>query len=261
MIFAAGLGTRLRPLTDSIPKALVPVCGKPLLQITIEKLLSGGYDDIVVNVHHFAGQIRDFLSGRDWPGARISISDETDMLRDTGGGIRHAEPLLGDGSFLVHNVDIISDLDLEAFRSSVREDALATLAVSRRKTSRYLLFDGDMRLAGWMNASTGEVRSPYSGLDPDSCRKFAFAGIHILSHKVFSLFGKLGFGEKFSIVDFYLRAAADYPVYGAVQPGLGLIDVGKPESLSVAGDFLMRCGDVSLQDQDEYGDDEQAGRQ
>ena len=121
MIFAAGLGTRLRPLTDSMPKALVPVCGKPLLQITIEKLLSGGYDDIVVNVHHFAGQIRDFLSGRDWPGARISISDETDMLRDTGGGIRYAEPLLGDGSFLVHNVDIISDLDLAAFRSSVRE--------------------------------------------------------------------------------------------------------------------------------------------
>lgn len=246
MIFAAGLGTRLRPLTDSMPKALVPVCGKPLLQITLEKLISGGYDDIVVNVHHFAGQIKEFLSAMEWPGVRISISDESDLLRDTGGGIRYAAPLLGEGSFLVHNVDIISNLDLGEFRSRVREDAVATLAVSGRKSSRYLLFGDDMRLAGWMNTLTGEVRSPYRGLDPDKCRKYAFSGIHILSHKVFGLFGKRGFGEKFPIMDFYLDIAAEYPVYGISQEGLELIDVGKPESLSLAGDFLRRSGHVPL---------------
>ena len=262
MIFAAGLGTRLRPLTDSMPKALVPVGGIPMLQRVIVKLKAAGISGFVVNVHHFARQIEDFLAENGNFGVSVEISRELERPLETGGGIRKAEPYLGGGRFLVHNVDMLSDLDVRAFIAADRPSSLATLLVTDSdEADRYLLFDGDMRLAGWMNASTGEVRSPYSGLDPDSCRKFAFAGIHILSHKVFSLFGKLGFGERFSIVDFYLRAAADYPVYGAVQPGLGLIDVGKPESLSVAGDFLMRCGDVSLQDPDEYDDDEQAGRQ
>ena len=239
MIFAAGLGTRLRPLTDSMPKALVPVCGKPLLQIVIDRLVSFGIRDIVVNVHHFAGMIEDYLASHPVPGVKVRISDEREQLMDTGGGILHAENLLGADRFLVHNVDIISDLDLEWLDSSVRSDALATLAVSERKTSRYLLFDDDMRLKGWTNISTGEVRSPYPDLDPSRCRRYAFSGIHIISHDIFRAFRDKGFCGKFPIMDFYLRAAAEYPVYGAVPERLELADVGKPETLARARE--MSC--------------------
>ena len=234
LIFAAGLGTRLKPLTDRMPKALVPVGGKPLLHHVIDRLAAAGYDDIVVNVHHFAGMIKEYISSVCIPGVRISISDESDMLRDTGGGILYAEPLLGEGRFLVHNVDIISDLDLGWLDSSVREDALATLAVSDRPTSRYLLFDDRMRLVGWTNVSTGQIRSPYPHPDVRSCRKYAFSGIHILSHEVFGLFRRKHYEGKFSIMDFYLDVAAEYPIYGAVPESLDLIDVGKPESLALA---------------------------
>ena len=139
MIFAAGLGTRLRPLTDRMPKALVRIGDRPLLRIVLDRLVSFGYDHIVVNVHHFASMIEEYLASVSVPGVTVSISDETDLLRDTGGGILHAERFLGDGRFLVHNVDIISDLDLGWLDANVRHDAIATLAVSDRKTSRYLL--------------------------------------------------------------------------------------------------------------------------
>ena len=239
MIFAAGLGTRLRPLTDNMPKALVPVCGRPLISIVIGRLISAGYDDIVINVHHFADMIEDYVHSMDDFGIRIRFSDERAGLLDTGGGILHARPLLeGDGRFLVHNVDILSDADLRRFYMNADPDAVATLLVSSRKTSRYLLFDDDMRLVGWTNVSTGEVRSPYPGLDVRACRKFAFSGIHVLSHEVFSLFRREGFAEKFSIMDFYLKAAADCPIYGAVPDSLELLDVGKPESLAKAAGYL-----------------------
>ncbi len=151
MIFAAGLGTRLRPLTDTMPKALVPVCGKPLLAHVLEKLAASGYDDIVVNVHHFSGQIKDYLATHDF-GVKVSISDETSLLLETGGAIAHARPLLEASSqpFLVHNVDIISDLNLEWFRRQWKSCAIATLLVSERQTKRYFLFDDDMRLVGWI---------------------------------------------------------------------------------------------------------------
>ena len=237
MIFAAGLGTRLKPLTDRMPKALVPVGGKPLLQTVLDRLVTSGYDDIVVNVHHFAAQI------------------ESGMLRNTGGGIQYAEPLLGNGNFLVHNVDIISDLDLRKFAASVRDEAVATLAVSSRRTSRYLLFDEEMRLVGWTNTATGEVRSPFPDLNPDSCRKYAFAGIHLLTHKVFRLFREFGFEGSFPVMDFYLKAAGKYPVCGYVQEPLEIIDAGKPETLSLARDFLLRHGDILPQDvQEDYYD-------
>ena len=241
MIFAAGLGTRLRPLTDNMPKALVRIGDKALIDIVIDKLAKSGFRDIVVNVHHFADQIERHLSASAPEGVKISISDERDMLRDTGGGIRHARPLLGQGNFLVHNVDIISGIDLRRFASGIRADALATLAVSDRKTSRYLLFDGDMRLVGWTNTSTGEVRSPYPDIDVSACRKLAFSGIHILSHEVFGLFETGGFGEKFSIIDFYLKVAAECPVYGLIPENPDIIDVGKPEALASARDFIA-CG-------------------
>ena len=170
MIFAAGLGTRLRPLTDHMPKALVPVGGVPLLERLLLKLKASGFTDITLNLHHFADQIAHFLAENGNFGLTIRLSDERDLLRDTGGGIRHAIPLLqedADGSpVLVHNIDILSNADLPSFARQYREGDAATLLVSERQTSRYLLFDDDLRLVGWTNLRTGEVKSPYPGLDP-----------------------------------------------------------------------------------------------
>ena len=275
MIFAAGLGTRLKPITDTMPKALVPVCGQPLLYHVITKLVAAGYDDLVVNVHHFPDQIIHYLHSRDF-GARIAVSDERDFLRETGGGIRYAKQPLTDFSippaaplemtrrdsfaslgmtkandlsfrpseasgeichkapFLVHNVDIVSNLDLKWLQEQHREDALATLVVSERKTQRYFLFDEDNRLKGWTNIATGEVRSPFPDIDPERCRKLAFAGIHLISPDIFDAFDRYGFGDRFSIVDFYLRACADYPIYAAVPPDFQLVDVGKFDTLPEA---------------------------
>ena len=248
MIFAAGLGTRLKPLTDTMPKALVPVCGQPLLYHVLTKLVAAGYDDIIVNVHHFPDQIIDYLCINDF-GARITISDERDFLRETGGGIKHVRPLLDsfaplgmtDKAFLVHNVDIVSNLDLKWLREQHRPDALATLVVSERKTQRYFLFDDDGRLKGWTNLATGEVRSPFPDIDPEKCRKLAFAGIHMISPAIFDAFDKLGFGERFSITDFYLKACAEYPVYAAVPPDFKMVDVGKFDSLKEAEAI---CADI-----------------
>ena len=243
MIFAAGLGTRLKPITDTMPKALVPVCGQPLLYHVITKLVAAGYDDLVVNVHHFPDQIIHYLHSHDF-GARISVSDERDFLRETGGGIRYAKHLLTDFStplemadgepFLVHNVDIVSNLDLQWLREQHREGTLVTLVASERKTQRYFLFDEDNRLKGWTNIATGEVRSPFPDIDPERCRKLAFAGIHLISPAIFDAFDRLGFGDRFSIVDFYLRACADYPIYAAVPPDFQLVDVGKFDALPEA---------------------------
>ena len=235
MIFAAGLGTRLKPITDTMPKALVPVCGRPLLYHVITKLVAAGYDDIIVNVHHFPDQIIDYLCVNDF-GAHITISDEREFLRETGGGIKHVRPLLrneeipgqagndgniqagndgnnqagNDGSepFLVHNVDIVSNLDLKWLREQHRPEALATVVVSERKTQRYLLFDEDGRLKGWTNVATGEVRSPYPDIDPSKLRKLAFAGIHLISPAIFDAFDRYGFGDRFSIMDFYATMVA-----------------------------------------------------
>jgi NDP-sugar pyrophosphorylase family protein len=257
MIFAAGLGTRLKPITDTMPKALLPVCGQPLLYHVITKLVASGYDDLVVNVHHFPDQIIHYLHTHDF-GARIAVSDERDFLRETGGGIRYAKHLLTDFTtppaaplemterdsfaplgmtmepFLVHNVDIVSNLDLNWLREQHREGALATLVVSDRKTQRYFLFDEDNRLKGWTNIATGEVRSPFPDIDPGRCRKLAFAGIHLISQAIFGAFDRYGFGDRFSIVDFYLRACADYPIYAAVPPDFTLVDVGKFDALPEA---------------------------
>ena len=235
MIFAAGLGTRLRPLTDTLPKALVPVGGQPLLGHVLAKLRAAGYDDLVVNVHHFPSMIREYLATH---APDVRISDESARLLETGGAILHARPLLEGEPFLVHNVDILSNLDLAWFRSQVQPSALATLLVSPRETRRYLLFADDMRLVGWTDISTGEVRSPYPGLDPSACRRYAFSGIHYLGSGVFEAFDALGMPERFPIMDFYLQACARYPIYGVPAPDLRLLDVGKLDSLAAAEAFL-----------------------
>ena len=231
MVFAAGLGTRLKPITDSLPKALVPVCGQPLLYHVIGKLRDAGYTQIVVNVHHFPELIREWLATHPL-GVEVSISDESACLLETGGGILHAQDLIlpCQEPFLVHNVDIVSNLDLGWVQRGTRPDALATLVVSQRDTRRQLLFNDDMRLVGWLDRATGEVRSPYPGLDPSACRQYAFAGVHNLHPRIFPHFGEWGFSGRFPIMDFYLKTCAAEPIFGLAAPDLQLVDVGKFES-------------------------------
>lgn len=245
MIFAAGLGTRLRPLTDTMPKALVEVAGKPLLQHVTEKLVDAGAESIVVNVHHFPQLICDWISAHPQK-IPVMVSDESGCLLETGGGIRHARPLLcpgepaGDG-FLVHNVDILSNLDLASLESAVRPGDLATLVVSRRATSRYLLFDDDMLMLGWKNLKTGEVRSPYPASRLEGCRELAFAGIHHISDSIFGLFDEMKVSDRFSITDFYIDVCARCQIRGYVPEGFRMMDVGKIDVLSEAEAF---CRDL-----------------
>lgn len=232
IVLAAGLGTRLRPITDNIPKALVPFADGTLLSTVICKLRNSGFDDIVVNAHHFADKIVSYLAGNGNFGTGVRVSLEKDLL-DTGGALRKAAPMLrGDGRFLIHNVDIVSNLDLAGFVQGTREDAISTLLVSDRQTSRYLLFDDEMRLVGWTNVKTGEVRSGFPGLDVSKCRKLAFDGIHCMTDKALDLMEP--YPEAFPVIDFYLKQAVKYPVYGYVSDGLKIMDVGKLDSLEEA---------------------------
>lgn len=240
MIFAAGLGTRLKPLTDTMPKALVKVGGQPLLWHVVKKLKAAGYERLVVNVHHFAQQIVDYLHENDNFGLDIRISDETSGLLETGGGIRKALPLFDPESpILIHNVDILSNVDLsQNGLSLLSEEGTpdALLLVSRRQTKRYLLFDDEMILDGWTNIETGEVRSPYKGLDPTDCKQLAFSGIHVLWPRVFPLLEQMP--ERFSIIDFYLKYCHQCAFMGYEQKDLHLLDVGKLDSLEQANVFI-----------------------
>lgn len=243
MIFAAGLGTRLRPLTDTMPKALVPVGGQPLLWHVMTKLSAAGYERVVVNVHHFAQQIRDYLRVNDF-GMEVLISDESDQLLETGGGIKKARELFDDESpILVHNVDILSNVDFGWLEHQHLPDEDAVLLVSARKTKRYLLFDHSMRLMGWCNKETGEVKSPYeyvrrTGLSQhgEPLNELAFSGIQSLSPRLFPLMDC--FPNRFGIIDFYLSVCHRRPVYGSVMSGLQLMDVGKVDTLTQAEAFL-----------------------
>lgn len=236
MIFAAGLGTRLKPLTDRMPKALVPVGGKPLLQHQLEKLRAFGCRDVVINVHHFADMIEQWVSDNPQD-MSVRFSDERAELLDTGGGIKHALPLLMGAreGFLIHNVDILSNVNLHLFVQAAANN-VATLLVSERPTQRYLLFEEDLRLVGWVNISTGQVRSPYPDLDVSSCRKLAFAGIHYMKPTLFDYFDE--WPLKFGIIDFYLKICDRVPIYGYVQPGLRIMDVGKADTLELADKFV-----------------------
>ena len=240
MIFAAGLGTRLKPLTDTMPKALVPISGKPLLQHVIEKLKTSGFDEIIINVHHFAEQIIDFVRANNNFGIHIAFSDERDKLLDTGGGIKKAAHFFNDGKpFLIHNVDILSDINLtKVYTIHQKNDAHATLLVSERKTSRYLLFDDENRLRGWINKQTGEVKSPFPDFKPSLYRELAFSGIHILSPEILDYMDD--FPDKFSIIDFYLSVCGKAKIEAFNPPHVSLLDVGKINSLEEANRFLSK---------------------
>ena len=236
MIFAAGLGTRLKPLTDTMPKALVRVGESALLERVIRKLAAAGAGRMVVNVHHFAEQVKRFLCDNNNFGQDIAVSDESSQLLDTGGGMKKAQSLFNDDEpILIHNVDILSNVDLKEFYGQGRQND-ATLLVSNRQTTRYLLFDDDMRLVGWTNIKTGEVRSPYDDLNPNDCTMMAFAGIHSFSPRLFPLMDS--FPDKFGIMDFYLNVCHKTTIKGIVAENLKLLDVGKTESLADAERFL-----------------------
>ena len=241
MIFAAGLGTRLKPLTDTMPKALVPVAGKPMLEHVIEKLKTSGFDEIVINVHHFADQIIRFLIAKDNFGIRIHISDETDMLLDTGGGIRKAASFFdGNEPFLVHNVDILSDVDLKAiYEYHLTSGNDATLLVSPRKTVRYLLFNEANRLCGWVNKDTLQTKPKGFVYQPEIQKEYAFSGIHVVSPSLFKYMDE-GWTGKFSIMDFYLQTCQEAQLGGYAKEDLQLIDIGKPETLAKAEDFIRQ---------------------
>lgn len=238
MIFAAGMGTRLKPLTDTMPKALVSVGGEPLLRRVIRRLGEAGFERIVINVHHFSEQIIGYLAEHDNFGMDIRISDESRQLLETGGGIRKAWPLFSnDAPVLIHNVDILSNVDLGKFYSQKAEFPVgARLLVSERKTKRYLLFDETMRLKGWTNIETGEVKSPYKGLEPKECQMFAFSGVHVISPGMFSLMESEP--AKFPIMDFYLKHCDKVRIEGCVKSDLRLMDVGKQETIKEAEAFL-----------------------
>ena len=239
MIFAAGLGTRLKPLTDRIPKALVRVGGEPLLKRVIFQLKDAGFTRIVVNVHHFSNQIIDYLRDNDNFGMDIRISDESDKLLETGGGIKKAWPLFDQKEpVLIHNVDILSNVDLKKFYQMEAETPLAArLLVSVRKTKRYLLFDDTMRLVGWTNIETGEVKSPYKDLDPKQYKMYAFSGIHMVAPSLFPLMEEEP--DKFPIMDFYLRHCDKVRLEGYVKNDLKLMEVGKQETVKEAEQFLQ----------------------
>lgn len=226
MIFAAGLGTRLKPLTDTMPKALVRVGGQPLLWHVVMKLRAAGFERIVVNVHHFAQQIVDYLKANDNFGLDIRISDETGGLLETGGGIKKAQSLFDTSSpILIHNVDILSNLNLQA----VYEAEQSVLVVSERQTKRYLQFDDDLRLIGWKNVETGQVKGREG-------RSLAFSGIHVFSPSLFPLMAS--WPDRFPIMDFYLQVCADHLIRGYEATNLRLMDVGKLDTLDEANDFI-----------------------
>ena len=246
MLLAAGLGTRLRPLTNDRPKALVEVGDKTLLEITLARLKRAGVREVIVNVHHFAGLVVDFLKKRDF-GMRVEISREDGELLDTGGGLKQAawffletpgEP------FLLHNVDVISDIDLPRMAAEhSRSGALATLAVQQRKTSRYLLFDGDGLLCG---RRTGDgapeiVRAPPKpSVGLGGIQELAFCGIHVISPRIFSLMSEEGV---FPIVPCYLRLAGAGEKIAAFRAGqYRWRDLGRPGDLRLAAENLRDMG-------------------
>lgn len=229
LIFAAGLGTRLKEQTQNKPKALVLLAGKPLLQHVIERLKSFGIVHIVINVHHFADQVIEFIENNHSFGIQIDISDERELLLDTGGGLKKAGHFFtGNEPILIYNVDVVSNLDLNNLLGFHRLDnALATLVVRQRETSRYLMFDKNMLLSGWKNFSSGEIIVSREASFANS-KPFAFSGIHIVQPEILDLITEEG---KFPIMDLYLRLAKSQKIKGYLDQSDLWMDLGKPDQI------------------------------
>ena len=239
LILAAGLGTRLGQFTSDRPKALVEVCGCTMLEHQLRHLSAAGFDRFVINIHHFAASVREFLSERNNFGLDIRLSDETNLLLDTGGGIRKAMRLFeNDLPVLVHNVDIFSSVDLKSlYCGHIESGADSTLLVAQRSTSRYLYFDGEGMLRGWSNEKTGQVRSPYPDFDKDAFTPCAFQGIHVLSRSLLPLLDAIP-EPKFSITDYYVDNAARLRLRSVLSDAKDWVDAGKPEALERASQII-----------------------
>lgn len=254
MIFCAGLGTRLKPLTDTMPKALVPLAGKPLLQWQVEKLRDAGITDIIVNVHHFPDQIIDTVRANNGWGCNITISDERDQLLDTGGGLKkimaNDKWQMANEPLLACNVDILSNIDLRALVAEYERTGVSQLVVSDRQTQRYLCFDEHDTLCGWTNIATGEYRpaslSEAAHSIIPSFRRLAFSGMQILSPEVLALLAQMP-EDKFSLIDFYLslceqnhksQMGNDKSILRAFVPeNYRMMDVGKIDQIAEAEAF------------------------
>ncbi len=235
MIFAAGLGTRLFPLTIDKPKALVEVAGKTLLQMAIEKVSQAGYQELVINIHHFGDQIIEYLEKKNNFGLNITISDERNQLLDTGGGILNASTWLdGDEAFLVYNVDVLSNIDLQLFRKyHLEQGGLATLAVRERNTARYLAFDDALQLSGWRNIKTGDE---IASRNMQNCSLLAFSGIQLIEPAIFKLISET---ESFPLIPLYLRLAEEHRIMGYRDQSTLWIDLGKPSQILEAEKYIV----------------------
>ena len=251
MIFAVGLGTRLKPLTDNMPKALVPLAGKTLLQWQIERLRAAGITDIVVNVHHFPDMIINYLRENNNFGCRIAVSDERDMLLETGGGLRKAKSLLlevgsresgnSNEPILICNVDILSNINIPTLLNAYNPDEMGVVVVSERDTQRYLLFDKTNRLCGWTNIATGEVRPASLASSPNSliASRLAFSGMQVLNPRIFDCMDEVveKKGDKFSLIDLYLHITEKEILRAYIPENYRMMDVGKIAQLSEAEAF------------------------
>lgn len=250
MIFAAGLGSRLKPLTDKLPKALVPIAGKTLLQWQIEKLKAAGITDIVVNVHHFPDLIINYLQEHNNFGCNIQVSDERERLLETGGGLRKAKEAIWqlgeeakDEGILVCNVDILSNIDIPTLLETYNPKEMGIVVVSDRQTQRYLLFDEDNRLCGWTNNSTGEIRGNEAirRKGDIAIKRLAFSGMQVLSPRIFECMNDVveEKGEKFSLIDLYVNIADKEVLRAYVPNNYCMMDVGKIDQISKAETFAQ----------------------
>lgn len=235
MVFAAGKGTRLGKISEHTPKALLQIDGKPLIYYILTNLYQSGFTHVVVNLHHHRDQVQKFLAGFKISGFQVLISDESDALLETGGGLKFAKALFNDAKhILLHNVDIISDIKLEElFDVHCASKNIATLAVRNRQTSRYFLFDDQLTLKGWTNTSDGEMKK-YSDAP---LRPLAFSGIHVISSELFELMPDK---PVFSMTDLYLHICRDHAVKAWVHDQDLWIDVGRPEHFEQAAGVLYK---------------------
>jgi NDP-sugar pyrophosphorylase family protein len=232
MIFAAGLGTRLKPLTNDKPKALVEIGGITLLEVVIRKLIFYGCKDIIINIHHFADDIIQFVHNRNSFGINIQFSDERDKLLETGGGLKKAKHFFSDGAaFLVCNADVMTDLNLhDLYRAHMSNNSIATIAVQNRTTSRYFLFDKNDDLCGWTNIKTGAIKMSKS-IDITDTKKLALSTTHIIDPKIFDYMPD---ADYFSMVDLYLEVAKYESIKAYVHDADLLMDIGKIEEIDKA---------------------------
>jgi MurNAc alpha-1-phosphate uridylyltransferase len=233
MIFAAGLGKRLGDITEKIPKALVDINGKTALEMAVEKCTKYGFNDIIINVHHFADMVEEEVKRLNRMGFSVSVSDERELLLENGGGLYKARDFFNKAPFLLYNVDIISDLDLESlFNVHIEKRGLATLAVRHRPGKRFLLVDELGQLQGWRNISTGEVI--LAGESSEGLSEIAFSSMHIVEPKIFEYMHE----GIYSMIDLYLKLAREHPIYTLKHNEGYWIDVGTPESLDYVRHLL-----------------------